>query len=71
MDELTEVVTMAKFHPEHCNLLAYSSSRGLVKIVDTRESALCDRPSKVFEEPEDPASKTFFTEITASISDIT
>ncbi|KVH98928.1 Protein phosphatase 2A, regulatory subunit PR55 [Cynara cardunculus var. scolymus] len=29
MDDLTEVITSAEFHPLHCNLLAYSSSRGL------------------------------------------
>ncbi len=41
-----------------------------IKIVDTRASALCDKCSRVFEEPEDPDNRTFFTEIIASISDI-
>ena len=70
MDELTEVITAAKFHPEHCNVLAYSTSRGMIKLVDTRVSALCDKCTRVFEEPEDPNERTFFTEIIASISDI-
>jgi serine/threonine-protein phosphatase 2A regulatory subunit B len=69
MEELTEVITAAKFHPEHCNMLAYSTSRGMIKIVDTRASALCDSCSRVFEEPEDPNDRTFFTEIIASVSD--
>lgn len=32
----------AEFHPNHCNLLAYSSSRGFIRVVDMRQSALCD-----------------------------
>eukprot|EP00602_Paraphysomonas_sp_CaronLab_P002810 CAMPEP_0185026988 /NCGR_PEP_ID=MMETSP1103-20130426/11733_1 /TAXON_ID=36769 /ORGANISM="Paraphysomonas bandaiensis, Strain Caron Lab Isolate" /LENGTH=413 /DNA_ID=CAMNT_0027560793 /DNA_START=116 /DNA_END=1357 /DNA_ORIENTATION=- len=69
MEELTEVITSAQFHPEHCNILMYSSSRGSIKLGDTRRSALCDVCAKVFEEPEDAASKSFFSEIVASISD--
>ena len=34
-----------------------------------RQAALCDRQAKVFEEEEDPASKSYFSEIIASISD--
>ena len=34
-----------------------------------REAALCDRQAKVFEEEEDPASKSYFSEIIASVSD--
>lgn len=37
-----EIVTSAEFHPLHCNLLAYSSSRGFIRLVDMRQSALCD-----------------------------
>ncbi|GKV36423.1 hypothetical protein SLEP1_g44559 [Rubroshorea leprosula] len=42
MEDLTEVITSAEFHPNHCNLLAYSSSRGFIRLVDMRQSALCD-----------------------------
>lgn len=38
----SEVITSAEFHPFHCNLLAYSSSRGFIHLVDMRRSALCD-----------------------------
>jgi len=70
MEELTEVITAARFHPSHCNLMMYSSSRGVIKLVDTRTSALCDDSAKVFEEHEDVLNKSFFSEIIASISDI-
>ncbi|KAK6128028.1 hypothetical protein DH2020_038231 [Rehmannia glutinosa] len=43
MEDLTEVITSAEFHPTHCN---------------------------IFEEQEAPGSRSFFTEIIASISDV-
>lgn len=82
MEELTEVITAAEFHPVHCNLFMYSSSKGTIKLADMRESALCDQHAKcmsdcqdhwltsVFEEEEDPSQKSFFSEIISSISDV-
>ncbi|KAH9617626.1 hypothetical protein KSS87_022526 [Heliosperma pusillum] len=70
MEDLTEVITSAEFHPSHCNTLAYSSSKGSIRLIDLRQSALCDSHAKMFEEQEAPASRSFFTEIIASISDI-
>jgi len=70
MEELTEVITSAEFHPLSCNIFMYSSSKGTIKLVDMRSSALCDQHAKVFEEEEDPANKSFFSEIISSISDI-
>eukprot|EP00457_Paulinella_chromatophora_P006208 gb/GEZN01006226.1/.p1 GENE.gb/GEZN01006226.1/~~gb/GEZN01006226.1/.p1 ORF type:complete len:423 (+),score=59.64 gb/GEZN01006226.1/:66-1334(+) len=69
MEELTEVITSATFHPSDCNTLLYSSSRGSIRIADLRMSALCDYSARVFEMEEDPASKSFFSEIISSISD--
>jgi serine/threonine-protein phosphatase 2A regulatory subunit B len=46
MEELTEVITAAEFHPIHCNLFMYSSSKGTIKLADMRDSALCDRHAK-------------------------
>lgn len=46
MEELTEVITAAEFHPNECNLLVYSSSKGSVRLCDMRAAALCDRHSK-------------------------
>ena len=46
MEELTEVITAAEFHPSHCNQFMYSSSKGTIKLADMRESALCDQHAK-------------------------
>lgn len=46
MEELTEVITAAEFHPHQCNTLVYSSSKGTIRLCDMRTSALCDRHSK-------------------------
>lgn len=70
MEELTEVITAAEFHPSHCNLFMYSSSKGNIKMCDMRSAALCDKYAQVFEEEEDPADRSFFSEIISSISDI-
>ncbi|XWS60756.1 hypothetical protein CRYUN_Cryun07bG0063400 [Craigia yunnanensis] len=70
MEDLTEVITSAEFHPIHCNLLAYSSSRGFIRLVDMRQSALCDYSARILQDAECQGSRSFFTEIVASISDI-
>lgn len=46
MEELTEVITAAEFHPLECNLFVYSSSKGTIRLCDMRQAALCDRHSK-------------------------
>ncbi|XP_025901953.1 serine/threonine-protein phosphatase 2A 55 kDa regulatory subunit B beta isoform isoform X1 [Nothoprocta perdicaria] len=70
MEELTEVITAAEFHPHHCNAFVYSSSKGTIRLCDMRAAALCDRHAKFFEEPEDPSNRSFFSEIISSISDV-
>ncbi|XP_054167215.1 serine/threonine-protein phosphatase 2A 55 kDa regulatory subunit B alpha isoform-like isoform X2 [Oppia nitens] len=70
MEELTEVITAAEFHPSHCNLFVYSSSKGIIRLCDMRAAALCDQHAKIFEEPEDPTNRSFFSEIISSISGI-
>lgn len=70
MEDLTEVITSAEFHPWHCATLAFSSSKGSIRLLDMRQSALCDQHAKMFEEQEAPGSRSFFSEIIASISDI-
>lgn len=42
MDELAEVITCAEFHPLDCSVFSYSTSKGVVKLGDLRQSALCD-----------------------------
>nr|XP_054607546.1 protein phosphatase 2, regulatory subunit B, gamma a isoform X4 [Nothobranchius furzeri] len=46
MEDLTEVITAAEFHPQHCHLFVYSSSKGTLRLCDMRASALCDRHAK-------------------------
>ncbi|CEH12004.1 protein phosphatase pp2a regulatory subunit b [Ceraceosorus bombacis] len=46
MEELTEVITAAEFHPINCNHFVYSSSKGTIKLADMRDSALCDQHAK-------------------------
>jgi len=71
MEELTEVITSASFHPTQCNVFMYSSSKGAVKLSDMRAAALCDNQAKVFfEDQADPANKSFFSEIISSVSDV-
>eukprot|EP00762_Andalucia_godoyi_P000205 ANDGO_02371.mRNA.1 Serine/threonine protein phosphatase 2A 55 kDa regulatory subunit B beta isoform len=68
MEDLNEVVTTACFHPQQCNSFIYTTSRGIIKMVDMRQNALCDNHSKMFESPEE-IEKSYFTEIVCSISD--
>lgn len=70
MEELTEVVTAAEFHPTACNHFVYSSSRGMLKLGDMRDSALCDSHAKMFEDKSGAEDKSFFSEIIASLSDV-
>ncbi|CAE7394796.1 unnamed protein product [Symbiodinium sp. KB8] len=60
MEELSEVITAACFHPRHCNIFTYSTSRGAVKLGDMRAS----------DETEDASNKSYFSEITASVSGV-
>ena len=46
MEELTEVITAAEFHPIDCNVFVYSSSKGTVRLCDMRANALCDKHAK-------------------------
>lgn len=46
----TQVITSAEFHPLHCHMFAYSSSKGCIRLADLRSSALIDHKAKVFEE---------------------
>lgn len=72
MEELTEVITALQCHPQQCNTLVYSSSRGAIKMCDTRSAALCTTYPKVYaDQSVTAASKSFITDILNSISDIT
>ena len=70
MEELAEVITSSLFHPTHCHEFMYSCSNGVVKLADMRQAALCDNHAKVFSAVEDQTTKSFFSELVVSISDI-
>jgi len=70
MENLTEVITAAVFHPSDCSIFAYASSKGSIRLGDMRARALCTAHAKLFEEAEAPGTRSFFSEIIASVSDI-
>ncbi|XP_055017286.1 LOW QUALITY PROTEIN: serine/threonine-protein phosphatase 2A 55 kDa regulatory subunit B alpha isoform [Boleophthalmus pectinirostris] len=70
MEDLTEVITAAEFHPSQCHTLVYSCSKGTIRLCDLRAAALCAKHAKLFKEPEDPNRRSFFSEIISSISDV-
>lgn len=61
MEELTEVITATEFHPSHCNLFMYSSSKSNIKLADMRDSALCDQQSKCMSYSISPLLISFFS----------
>lgn len=69
MEDLTEVITAADFHPSNCSLFAYATSKGCIRLADLRDSALCDQHAKCFEDADTTVSKSFFAEIISSIND--
>jgi serine/threonine-protein phosphatase 2A regulatory subunit B len=69
MEDLSEVITSSSFHPTQCHTFMYSSSKGTIKLGDLRQSSTCNSFAKSFDVEEDPSSKTFFSEIIASVSD--
>lgn len=70
IDDLTEVITCAKFHPSFCNVMGFSTSKGAVKIADLRDSAIIDGKAVRSLGPGINEGPSFFSEITSSISDI-
>eukprot|EP01114_Cavostelium_apophysatum_P006091 TRINITY_DN1730_c0_g1_i2.p1 TRINITY_DN1730_c0_g1~~TRINITY_DN1730_c0_g1_i2.p1 ORF type:complete len:468 (+),score=132.32 TRINITY_DN1730_c0_g1_i2:177-1580(+) len=70
MNELNEVLTCTEFHPREPSNFVFSSSKGFVYMGDMRQQALCDKTLKTFREKEGAVSKSFFSEVTSSISDV-
>ena len=68
--ELTEVVTAAEFHPTHGNIFAYATSRGALRLGDTRLAALCDQPAASFAPPSPRGAEDYFGDIVTAYSDI-
>lgn len=83
MENLAEVITCCEAHPQNGNIFIYSSSRGTIKLNDLRDRSNCDEDSVVYLENQSPDKKwfssgsnenpvniSFFTDVLASISDI-
>eukprot|EP01036_Dinobryon_divergens_P027039 gene27039-35748_t len=73
MEELTEVITAVQCHPSQGNTFAYSSSRGVIKVCDTRSSAICSSASKSYVHhtaKNGLVRNSFIADIVNSISDI-
>lgn len=69
MDDLTEIITSSDLNPKNCNDLIYSSSRGTIRLVDLRDSAICDSYHKIFEDSV-PEVTGYFQELVSSISHV-
>jgi len=69
MDDLVEVITSSAFHPSNCNLLAYGSSKGVIRYYDLRDSSTCRRPAGEFEDIHSNIGG-FFRELVSTISDV-
>ncbi len=76
VEELTEVLTTARFHPHHCHTMVFGTSKGYVNLADTRVSALCDghgpgAASRLQSfAPDAFIGDSFYSELLSSISDL-
>jgi serine/threonine-protein phosphatase 2A regulatory subunit B len=70
MNELTEVITSAIFSNVHDSMFAVGTSKGILKLFDTRESARFLNNGVVFEDEAAKKNKNLFTDIVSSISDV-
>jgi len=69
MEDLTEVITCAQLHPRHCNILVYGLSRGILKVADMRDQALCDKHAKCYQSSTN-TEDGYFSEMISSIHDV-
>lgn len=75
LEELNEVITCCEYHPVDYNLCVYSTSKGFIRMADTRMCALCDGAqssvrsfSNSMSAQGDASIKNFFSELLSSIS---
>jgi len=48
MEDLSCVIKHVEFHPVHCNIFSYGTSRGELLLADLRASSTVKKPSKMF-----------------------
>jgi serine/threonine-protein phosphatase 2A regulatory subunit B len=68
MEDLSEVITSASFHPTDPNVFMFSSSKGVIKLCDFRVNSQYDKSAVDYMLPEDSQKRNFFSEIINSIS---
>jgi serine/threonine-protein phosphatase 2A regulatory subunit B len=70
-DDISEVITKARFHPETDYQFLYSTSKGIISIGDMRINSNVSKNLLVLEDKTSTQKKNFFTDIINSISDLT
>lgn len=85
MNELNEVITSAEFSPTDSHSFIHATSKGVVKLTDMRQQAICDKSMKsknfiiffilfllIFfvAFSDKKEKKSFFSEVIGSISDV-
>lgn len=70
LNELTEVITSAIFNHVNESLFAVGTSKGILKLFDTRESARFTTNGVFFEDENLKKNKNLFTDIVSSIADL-
>lgn len=70
LNELTEVITSATFNQVHESLFAVGTSKGILKLFDTRDSAKFTTNGIFFVDENLKKNKNLFTDIVSSIADL-
>ena len=66
-EPISELLTCATFHPEHCHQLLYATSKGVTRLCDLRCRAIQDKAGVEFGPEAEPLRTPYFSEITQSI----
>lgn len=69
IENVNECITRGFFHPSSCNILAWTTTRGHIKLSDLRVNALGDTSPLTFSDPNISKNSDYFTDIISSISD--
>lgn len=70
MNELTEVITTVTYSKTNDYSFAMGTSKGFIKIYDTREASKIVNGGIVFEDEGSKKNKNLFTDIISSIADV-
>jgi len=72
MDDLSEVITSAQYHPIDASTMVYSNTKGWARLCDMRIRARCGRGAGIAFRHSTVSSgeRSFFSEVTSSISSV-